>query len=184
MPAMKELVKGTDRYRHFINGEWVDSTVKEWIEVENPATQAVIASVPRGGEDDADRALVAARAAQPGWEAMPPAARGQLLKDLARLVLENRERLARIVVAEQGKPIHEARGEIEGAALYLNYAAEEARRITGDIIPSDVPDEQIWIERSPRGGGRPDRMELSGGVDVPENGTGAARRKYHCPQVA
>ena len=47
MPAMKELVKGTDRYRHFINGEWVDSTVKEWIEVENPATQAVIASVPK-----------------------------------------------------------------------------------------------------------------------------------------
>ncbi|WP_198019263.1 aldehyde dehydrogenase [Mesorhizobium sp. LNHC229A00] len=151
MPAMKELVKGTDRYRHYINGEWVDSTIKEWIEVENPATQAVIASVPKGGADDADRSLVAARAAQPGWEALPPAARGQLLKDLARLILENRERLARIVVAEQGKPIHEARGEIEGAALYLTYAAEEARRITGDIIPSDVPDEQIWIQRVAHG---------------------------------
>ncbi len=151
MPAMKELVKGTDRYRHYINGQWVDSTIKEWIDVENPATQAVIASVPRGGEDDADRALVAARAAQPAWEALPPAARGQLLKDLARLILENRERLARIVVAEQGKPIQEARGEIEGAALYLTYAAEEARRITGDIIPSDMPDEQIWIQRVAHG---------------------------------
>ena len=58
--------------------------------------------------------VVAARAAQPGWEALPPVARGQLLHDLARLILENRERLARIVVAEQGKPLHEARGEIEG----------------------------------------------------------------------
>ncbi|MDR3474095.1 MAG: aldehyde dehydrogenase [Devosia sp.] len=147
MTAMKELVKGTNRYRHYINGEWVDSTVKEWLEVENPATGAVIASVPRGSADDADRAVTAAYQAQPGWEAIPPAARGQLLKDLARLILENRERLAQTIIAEQGKPLHEARGEIESAALYLTYAAEEARRITGDIIPSDSPDEQIWIQR-------------------------------------
>jgi len=151
MTAMKELVKGVDRYKHYIGGQWVESTVKEWIDVENPATEEIIASVPSGGADDADRALVAARAAQPGWEAMPPASRGQLLKDLARLILENRERLARIVVAEQGKPIQEARGEIEGAALYLTYAAEEARRITGDIIPSDMPDEQVWIQRVAHG---------------------------------
>ena len=151
MPAMKELVNGVNRYRHFINGQWVDSTVKEWIEVENPATGAVVATVPKGSADDADRALVAAHAAQPAWEALPPVARGQLLKDLARLILENRERLARTVIAEQGKPLHEARGEIEGAALYLSYAAEEARRITGDIIPSDNVDEQIWIQRVAHG---------------------------------
>ncbi len=151
MPAMKQLVKGTDRYRHYINGQWVDSTVKDWIEVENPATAAVIASVPRGSSDDADRAVTAAHQAQPGWEVMPPVARGQLLKDLARLILENRERLARVVIAEQGKPLHEARGEIESAALYLTYAAEEARRITGDIIPSDNADEQIWIQRVAHG---------------------------------
>ncbi|MDB5506378.1 MAG: NAD-dependent aldehyde dehydrogenase [Devosia sp.] len=151
MPAMKDLVKGTDRYRHFISGQWVDSTVKEWIEVENPATGAIIASVPRGSADDADRAVVAAYQAQPAWEALPPVARGQMLKDLARLILENRERLARVVIAEQGKPLHEARGEIESAALYLTYAAEEARRITGDIIPSDNADEQIWIQRVAHG---------------------------------
>lgn len=151
MPGMKDLVKGTDRYRNFIGGQWVDSTIKEWIEVENPATGQVIASVPRGSTDDADRAVVAAYQAQPAWEAMPPAARGQLLKDLARLILENRERLARVVIAEQGKPLQEARGEIESAALYLSYAAEEARRITGDIIPSDNPDEQIWIQRVAHG---------------------------------
>ena len=151
MPAMKELVNGVNRYRHFINGQWVDSTVREWIEVENPATGAIIATVPKGTADDADRALVAAQAAQPAWEALPPVARGQLLKDLARLILENRERLARTVIAEQGKPLAEARGEIEGAALYLTHAAEEARRITGDIIPSDNADEQIWIQRVAHG---------------------------------
>lgn len=151
MPAMKDLVKGTDRYRHYINGEWIDSTLNEWIEVENPATGQVIASVPRGSAEDVDRAVVAAHHAQPGWEALPPIARAQLLKDLARLILENRERLAHIVIAEQGKPLNEARGEIEGAALYLSYAAEEARRITGDIIASDNPDEQIWIQRVAHG---------------------------------
>ena len=75
MAAMKDIVKGTDRYRHYINGEWVDSTVKEWIEVENPATGAVIASVPRGSSDDADRAVVAAYQAQPGKPCRPLHAR-------------------------------------------------------------------------------------------------------------
>ncbi len=151
MPGMKDLVKGTDRYRNYIGGAWVDSSLKEWLEVENPATGQVIASVPVGSDADADRAVTAAYQAQPAWEALPPATRGELLKSLARLILENRERLARQVIAEQGKPLHEARGEIEGAALYLSYAAEEARRITGDIIPSDNPDEQIWIQRVAHG---------------------------------
>ncbi len=151
MPAMKERFAGVDRYRHFINGQWVDSTAKEWIEVESPATGAIIATVPRGTADDADRALVAAQAAQPGWEALPPPERGRLLLALGRLILENRERLARLVVAEQGKPIQEARGEIDGTALYLSHAAEEARRITGDIIPSDNAEEQVWIQRVAHG---------------------------------
>ncbi|MEK6216593.1 MAG: aldehyde dehydrogenase family protein, partial [Boseongicola sp.] len=131
---MKELIKGTDRYRQFINGEWVDSTVKEWLEVENPATEEVIASIPRGSDADADRALTAAWNAQPEWEALAPISRAELLKRLSRLILQNRERLAQVVIAEQGKPLAEARGEIEGAALYLSYAAEEARRVTGDIV--------------------------------------------------
>jgi lactaldehyde dehydrogenase / glycolaldehyde dehydrogenase len=151
MPAMKELVAGIPRYRHFINGQWADSTDREFIEVENPATQEIIATVPKGTADDADRALTAARNAQPAWEALPPIERGRLLHRLAQLILENRDRLARIVVAEQGKPLSEARGEIDGTALYLTYAAEEARRITGDILPSDNPDEQVWIERVAHG---------------------------------
>jgi lactaldehyde dehydrogenase/glycolaldehyde dehydrogenase len=151
MSTLKEKFGGVDRYRHFINGQWVASTGKDFIEVENPATEEIIAQVPNGTPDDAERALEAARAAQPGWEALPPVERGTLLRRLAQLILENRERLARVVVAEQGKPLAEARGEIDGTALYLTHAAEEARRITGDILPSDSPDEQIWIQRAAYG---------------------------------
>jgi lactaldehyde dehydrogenase / glycolaldehyde dehydrogenase len=151
MSTLKEKFGGVDRYRHFINGQWVASSGKDFIEVENPATEEVIAQVPNGTADDAERALEAARAAQPAWEALPPVERGTLLRRLAQLILENRERLARIVVAEQGKPLAEARGEIDGTALYLTHAAEEARRITGDILPSDNADEQIWIQRAAYG---------------------------------
>jgi lactaldehyde dehydrogenase/glycolaldehyde dehydrogenase len=151
MSTLKEKFGGVDRYRHFINGQWVASTGKDFIEVENPATEEIIAQVPNGTADDAERALEAARAAQPSWEALPPVERGTLLRRLAQLILENRERLARLVVAEQGKPLAEARGEIDGTALYLTHAAEEARRITGDILPSDNADEQIWIQRAAYG---------------------------------
>ena len=147
MASMKEKFSGIDRYRHFIGGQWTGSTGKDFIDVENPATEEIIAQVPMGTVDDAERALEAAKSAQPAWEALPPIERGNLLRRLAQLILENRERLARIVVAEQGKPLAEARGEIEGAALYLTYAAEEARRISGDILPSDNAEEQIWIQR-------------------------------------
>jgi lactaldehyde dehydrogenase / glycolaldehyde dehydrogenase len=151
MSTLKEKFGGVDRYRHFINGQWVASSGKDFIEVENPATEEIIAQVPNGTANDAERALEAARAAQPGWEALPPVERGTLLRRLAQLILENRERLARLVVAEQGKPLAEARGEIDGTALYLTHAAEEARRITGDILPSDNADEQIWIQRAAYG---------------------------------
>jgi lactaldehyde dehydrogenase/glycolaldehyde dehydrogenase len=151
MPAMKQVVSGINQYRLFIGGEWVNSTGRKFVPVENPANEETVAKVPAGTVADGERALEAARTAQPAWEALPPIERGDLLRRLARLIAENRERLARVVVAEQGKPLAEARGEVDGTALYLTHAAEEARRITGDILPSDVPDEQIWIQRVAHG---------------------------------
>ena len=151
MSAMIQLVNGMSKYRQFIGGEWIDSTSKKFVDVENPATEETIAKVPAGTVEDAERALEAARSAQPAWEALPPVERGDLLRRLAHLVAENRDRLARVVVAEQGKPFAEARGEVDGTSLYLTHAAEEARRITGDILPSDNPDEQIWIQRVAHG---------------------------------
>jgi lactaldehyde dehydrogenase/glycolaldehyde dehydrogenase len=151
MSAMTQLVSGIKQYRQFIGGEWVDSTSKKLVPVENPATEEIIAKVSAGTIADAERALEAAHAAQRAWEALPAIERGDLLRRLAHLVGENRERLARVIVAEQGKPLAEARGEVDGTVLYLTHAAEEARRITGDILPSDEPDEQIWIQRVAHG---------------------------------
>ena len=148
MQEANGLVPG---HGHFIDGGWRAPAGSELIEVENPATEAIIATVPAGTAEDADAAVRAAEAAQPAWARRPPIERARLLLALADLVDAERETLARVVVAEQGKPLTEARGEIEGTALYLRYAAEEARRISGDILPSDEPDERVWIERVPHG---------------------------------
>src|SRR5258708_38467643 len=99
-----------DRDRHYINGQWPVSTGKEFIDVENPATEEIIAQVPNGTADDAERALEAAKAAQPAWEALPPIERGHLLRRLAQLILENRERLAPHRVGQAGQTPAQARG--------------------------------------------------------------------------
>ena len=152
MAAMKELVNGIPRYRHFINGQWAEFHRQGVDRGREPGDRRRSSPRCRRAAPTTPTAPCRRRAAaQPAWEAMPPVERGQLLQRLAQLILENRDRLARIVVAEQGKPLAEARGEIEGTALYLTYAAEEARRITGDIIPSDNPDEQVWIQRVAHG---------------------------------
>ncbi|MCY6382180.1 aldehyde dehydrogenase family protein [Hoeflea prorocentri] len=142
---------GVSTYAMLINGAWADIGGRASIEVENPADQSVIATIPEGTPDDAHRALEAAATAQPPWEAMPAIERGRLVSRLADAVSSNRERLARIVVAEQGKPLNQAEGEIGAAETFLRYAAENARRIEGDILPSDNKDEEIWIKRRPYG---------------------------------
>lgn len=140
---------GIRHYRHCIDGEWVEGSGT--IEVENPATGDIVATVPAGGDAEAAAALDAAARAQPAWEALPPVRRADHLRRLAALVERDGETLARLVTMEQGKPLAEARGEVAGTALYLTYAAEEARRLTGDILPSDEPEEQVWIQRVAHG---------------------------------
>lgn len=140
---------GLKHYRHCIDGTWVEGTFR--IEVENPATGEIVATVPAGDGALAAAAIEAAALAQPAWEALPPIRRAEHLRRLAALIERDAEALARLVTMEQGKPLAEARGEVQGAALYLTYAAEEARRITGDILPSDEPDEQVWIQRTAHG---------------------------------
>ncbi len=140
---------GLKHYRHCVDGAWLDGAKR--IEVENPATGEILATVPAGGGAEAALAVEGASRAQPAWEALPPIRRADHLRRLAALVERDAEALARLVTMEQGKPIAEARGEVQGTALYLTYAAEEARRITGDILPSDEPDEQVWIQRTAHG---------------------------------
>src|SRR5947209_8538 len=138
-------------YRMFIDGEWVDSKREEMIEVVNPATERVIASVPKASREQAKAALEAAEAAQPRWEDLAPLQRAAFLFKTAQLIRRDKERLSRLLTSEQGKPLFEARGEIDGAASNFEYYAEFARRIEGDVLPSDNPHQTVMILRLPIG---------------------------------
>lgn len=136
--------------RMFVGGRWSE-TGRDGHEVENPANEDIIAVTPAGTEATAGEALEAARRAQPAWAALPAIERGRAVQALADAVRDEAELLARIVVAEQGKPLDQARGEVAAAETFLRYAGEQARRIEGEILPSDVPDEEIQIRRLPHG---------------------------------
>ena len=151
MTVMKETVGGVDHYRMFVGGRWVDSLSGEVTEVINPTNEEVIATVPAGNAEDGRRALEAARDAQPAWAALPAVKRGELLMQLTAKIQENRERLARLLTLEQGKTYTLALGEIDATVDYIAFPAQGARRLEGDIFPSDEPDEHIWIHKVPFG---------------------------------
>ena len=146
-----DSTKKPNQYQIYINGQWTSSTNQEVIEVENPANEEVVATIPAGSKDDAQRALEAAQTAQPAWEALPAIERAKLIIRLAELVDTDRDNLAHLIVSEQGKPIDQAYGEVDATIQFLKYSAEGARRIEGDIVPSDNVDEEIWIRRIPYG---------------------------------
>ena len=135
----------------YIGGEWVDSENAEKINVVNPTTEQVIARVPRASREQAKEALEAAEKEQPRWEDLAPLQRAAFLQKTAQLIRRDRERLARILTSEQGKPLFEARSEIDGAASNFEYYAEFARRIEGDVLPSDNPKQTIMILKLPIG---------------------------------
>lgn len=148
---MGSSMNNIDTYQMFIGGEWVNASSKETINVENPANENIFATVPKGTSSDAQRALEAAQQAQPAWAAIPPIERANLLQTLADKLIENKDHLARLLSTEQGKVFPDAQGEVDATANFIRYAAEAARRIEGDIFPSDSSDEQIWIQRVPYG---------------------------------
>ncbi|WP_430474362.1 aldehyde dehydrogenase family protein [Thalassospira lucentensis] len=151
MSQFVRTIDGVDHYSMFINGAWTSGHSTDVIEVENPATETVFATIPNGTAQDALDALETAKIAQVAWAKLPSIERGKLVFKLADAIDENRERMANIIVAEQGKPLDQAYGEVGACSSFLRYAAENARRIEGDIMPSDSPKEEIWIRRLPYG---------------------------------
>src|SRR6266446_5258772 len=119
--------------------------------VVSPATEEVIAEVPVASAEDVRNALSAAARAQRGWARLTGVERGRVLRRWSELVGKNKDHLANILSREQGKPLHEALGEIEFGRSWFDYYAEFDRRIEGDILPSDKSDEQMWIVRAPIG---------------------------------
>ena len=135
----------------YIDGTWIDGKGRETIGVENPSDETIIASIVEATADDASRAVEAAHGASTAWANTPAIERANLVMALARGVKQNREALANIVTLEQGKPLDQALGEVDFAAIFLTYAAENARRIEGDIVASDNTNEEIQIRRHPYG---------------------------------
>lgn len=121
------------------------------VDVINPSTGEVIATVPKGGADEAEKAVDAAFSAFPSWSELSAYDRSALLMKWHDLIVENTEDLATVMTEEQGKPLQEARGEIGYANGFISFYAEEAKRIYGDTIPASNPDKRIIIHKQPVG---------------------------------
>nr|WP_024968115.1 aldehyde dehydrogenase [Pantoea sp. IMH] len=133
------------QHRHYINGQFVENRSDRWIEVINPATGALLSRIPEGEREDAGRAVDAAEAAQPGWEALPAVERGQWLHKIATEIRRREPEIAATIVAEGGKTQQLAQTEVLFTADYLDYMAEWARRYEGEILQSDRQDETILV---------------------------------------
>jgi succinate-semialdehyde dehydrogenase/glutarate-semialdehyde dehydrogenase len=151
--AMMENTKSSrwQRETNFINGKWIVADNKRSYPVERPATGKIIGSIAWSGAGEIQRAIDAAHAAFSSWSMTSAAERAELLQKMAQLIRENQEELASLLTLEQGKPLAEARAEIKLGAGYLQWFAEEARRINGEIIPSPRKGRQIPVTREPIG---------------------------------
>ena len=139
------------RTQAHIDGQWVDADSGEKLAVLNPATGATIAEVAKCGQAETRRAIAAAERAQKDWARRTAKERAVLLRKLFDLMMANQEDLARILTAEQGKPLAEARGEIAYCANFIDWFAEEARRVYGDTIPAHAADKRIVVIKQPIG---------------------------------
>ncbi|MDE0947818.1 MAG: NAD-dependent succinate-semialdehyde dehydrogenase, partial [Sphingobium sp.] len=137
--------------RAYIGGAWVGAASGATVPVDNPATGAIIGTVPDCGEADTQAAIDAAEAAFPAWRARTAADRAAMLERWHALVLENVADLGRIMTAEQGKPVAEAEGEIRYAASFIKWFAEEARRVDGGMIPAPEANRRILVMKEPVG---------------------------------
>ena len=139
------------RQQCYIDGAWADADSGETIPVTNPANGETIGTIPKMGADETRRAIEAAEAAFPAWRAKTAKERSDILRRWYELMMEHQDDLAQIMTLEQGKPFEEAKGEIAYGASYVEWFAEEARRIYGDVIPPHQDDKRIVVLKEPVG---------------------------------
>ncbi len=135
------------RQQCLINGEWRNALSDETIKVNNPATGETIATVPNMGATETRQAIESAEIAQKMWQARTASERAKIMRQWFNLILENQEDLALIMTSEQGKIIAESRGEIGYAASFIEWFAEEGKRVYGDIIPSPRADARVVVTK-------------------------------------
>jgi len=139
------------RQAGYIDGTWIEKGSQGSISVDNPATGAVIGTVPRLGAAETRRAIEAASRAFPAWRKKTAKERAVVMRRWFDLMIANQEDLARLMTLEQGKPLGESRGEVAYAAAFLEWFGEEAKRIYGDTIPQHQPDKRIVVIKEPIG---------------------------------
>ena len=137
------------RTQCYVDGQWIGSA--ETLAVRNPATGAVLATVPKLGTEETRRAIDAAERAWPAWRAKTAKERAVALRKWFDLMMANQEDLAQILTAEQGKPLTESRGEIAYGASFIEWFAEEGKRAYGDIIPQHQADKRVLVIKQPIG---------------------------------
>jgi len=137
-------------YLMYINGEWIGKDLEK-LEVKNPANGQVVGSVPIGGENETNQAIDSAYEAFKTWSQTTAYERAKYLKKLNDLILENQEDLAQLMTIEMGKPIKESRGEAASAATYIEWFAEEGKRIYGETVPSHIANKRMQVWKKPVG---------------------------------
>ena len=126
------------RAQAYLDGAWVDAESKATFDVFNPATGAKLGAVPNMGRAETKRAIAAAQRAMPEWAKRTAKDRANVLRKWFNLILENKDDLARLMTAEQGKPMAESLGEVVYGASFIEWFAEEGKRIYGDTIPAQA----------------------------------------------
>ncbi len=139
------------RQQAYIDGAWLDADQGQTLKVNNPASGEILGSVPKMGAAETRRAIEAAERALPAWRDLTAKERSQTLRRWYELILQNQEDLARLMTLEQGKPLAESRGEIAYAASFIEWFAEEAKRVYGDTIPGHQKDKRIIVIKQPIG---------------------------------
>ncbi len=148
---MKLTDQSLFRQQCYIDGSWIDADDGATISVNNPASGADLGSVPKLGAAETRRAVEAANRAYPAWRALTAKERAAILRRWFELMMENQEDLAQLMTAEQGKPLAESRGEIAYGSSFIEWFAEEAKRVYGDTIPQHQADKRIVVIKEPIG---------------------------------
>ncbi|WP_458369718.1 NADP-dependent succinate-semialdehyde dehydrogenase [Pseudomonas fluorescens] len=139
------------RQQAYVAGVWIDADNGQVITVTNPATGEVVGTVPKMGAAETKRAIEAANKALPAWSALTAKERAVKLRRWFELMMVNQEDLAHLMTIEQGKPLAESRSEIAYAASFLEWFAEEGKRVYGDVIPGHQPDKRLLVLKQPIG---------------------------------
>jgi succinate-semialdehyde dehydrogenase/glutarate-semialdehyde dehydrogenase len=147
----RELKTSLFRQQAYVDGRWRDADAGATIRVLNPATGALVGTVPKLGASETRQAIEAAAKAMPAWRAKTAKDRAAILRRWYELILANQDDLALLMTTEQGKPLPEAKGEVAYGAAFLEWFAEEAKRVYGDVIPQHQTDKRILVLKQPVG---------------------------------